>query len=165
MADVRQHADGATIVVLESGVIFNGRPEPDQNQAAKHNCLVSGLATEGVDSCRIAIVETQAQKTQDDCVMYSLTYVLKAHKNREIFDRLHARLNAGANPDTSGESRNATSLRVMEEISGTRSQRMWPMAQTCCLRTSTSTVRHDSRHNTSWAGQTGEWRTCQQRRA
>ncbi|MBW0447161.1 YopJ family acetyltransferase [Paraburkholderia phenoliruptrix] len=112
MADVRRHANGATtVVVTESGVIFAGRG----NQLAKHNQIVLALNEVGVDSNHVAVIETQAQKSNDDCVMYSLNYALKAHKNQRVFDEFHARLQRQANPDRTGLSRGATSVNVAEK--------------------------------------------------
>lgn len=112
MADVRHHADGTTtVVVVESAEIFAGRG----TRLGKHNQIVLALNEVGVDSNNIAVIETQAQKSTDDCVMYSLNYALKAHKNQRVFDKFHARLQRQANPDRTGLSRGATSVNAPEE--------------------------------------------------
>ncbi|TCK31970.1 YopJ serine/threonine acetyltransferase [Paraburkholderia sp. BL8N3] len=115
MADMRRHpGQPPSIVITESAIIF-AEVMPESNQLAKHNRLLDTLENAGMDLSRVAVIETFAQKSIDDCVMFSLHYAIKAHKNAAEFDVLHSRLQQGSTPDASGTSRRSTSLASLED--------------------------------------------------
>ncbi|WP_152533217.1 YopJ family acetyltransferase [Pseudomonas syringae] len=110
MADVRLHQDGApTVIITEPAVIVGERFQ----QLQQHNLTLEDLGEGGVPLSHVAIIETQAQKTKDDCVMYSLNYAIKAHKNANQFDDIHQSLQHGA-LSTEPESRARTTLGALE---------------------------------------------------
>lgn len=113
MADVRLHQGGApTIIITEPAVIVGARYQ----QLQRHNLTLEDLSESGVPLSQVAIIETQAQKTSDDCVMYSLNYAIKAHKNAAQFDDIHHGLQHGT-LSTESESRARTTLGALEASS------------------------------------------------
>nr|ABK13738.1 HopZ1 [Pseudomonas syringae pv. syringae] len=113
MADVRLHQGGApTIIITEPAVIVGARYQ----QLQRHNLTLEDLSESGVPLSQVAIIETQAQKTSDDCVMYSLHYAIKAHKNAAQFDDIHHGLQHGT-LSTESESRARTTLGALEASS------------------------------------------------
>ncbi|WP_328588306.1 YopJ family acetyltransferase [Pseudomonas coronafaciens] len=113
MADVRLHQGRApTIIITEPAVIVGSQFQ----QLRQHNLTLEDLRKSSVPLSHVAILETQAQKTKDDCVMYSLNYAIKAYKNANQFDDIHQGLQRGALP-TEDESRTKTTLGALEQNS------------------------------------------------
>ncbi|KPZ03439.1 hypothetical protein ALO43_200026 [Pseudomonas tremae] len=113
MADVRLHQGRApTIIITEPAVIVGSQFQ----QLRQHNLTLEDLRKSGVPLSHVAILETQAQKTKDDCVMYSLNYAIKAYKNANQFDDIHQGLQRGTLP-TEDESRTKTTLGALEKNS------------------------------------------------
>ncbi|MDG6382526.1 type III secretion system YopJ family effector HopZ1b [Pseudomonas savastanoi pv. phaseolicola] len=114
MADVRlTPCEPPSIVITESGVIVGKR----NKQLHRHNQTLEDLSESGVQLSQVAIIETQAQKTPDDCVMYCLNYAIKAHKNADQFDDIHHGLQRGTllTESMEGESRTRTTAGTFEE--------------------------------------------------
>ncbi|KPC24194.1 Orf34 [Pseudomonas syringae pv. cilantro] len=111
MADVRLHQDGPpSIVITEPAVVVDS----GLNQLYQHNHFLNELRDSGVPLSQVAIIETQAQKTKDDCVMYSLNYAIKAHKNAQQFNDLHEELHRGT-LSIEPESRAHTTVGAFEQ--------------------------------------------------
>lgn len=87
MADVRVPEDGRPSVIITESSLIAGR-----GQFRKHAYLREKMTKAGLDVSRMATIEVGAQYSLHDCVMYSLNYALKSHKNSELFKRLHANL-------------------------------------------------------------------------
>lgn len=81
--DVRKNAGkDLTLIVLEPSHLnqFTFTPQLQFWTEMRHH---------GVDTSRVAIVETGAQLSPNDCVMYCLNFALKAMKNSAAFDEIH----------------------------------------------------------------------------
>ncbi|RMV73363.1 Orf34 [Pseudomonas coronafaciens pv. atropurpurea] len=91
MADVRLNAGGRPSIVITESADIARAPE----HLHQHNLTLKDLRESGVPLSQVAIIETLAQKTKDDCVMYSLSYAIKAHKNAKQFDEIHHGLQHG----------------------------------------------------------------------
>lgn len=114
IADVRLRPGyPPSVVITEAAVTVGFRNQ----QLHQHNLTLEAMNESGIPLSRVAIIETQAQKTSDDCVMYSLHYAIKAHKNAQQFDEIHQDLQQGAAP-ASRESRARTTLGALEKNMG-----------------------------------------------
>jgi hypothetical protein len=112
MADVRRHPDGPpTVVLTESGIVFAGQ---FQQEIPQINHLANQLEAVGISPNRVAVVETSAQKSQGDCIMFSLSYALKAFKNPDALDRLHDTLKRSPKPNPADPSRRSTTAGQIE---------------------------------------------------
>ncbi|WP_272940884.1 MULTISPECIES: YopJ family acetyltransferase [Pseudomonas syringae group] len=109
MADVRLNAGGRPSIVITESADIARAPE----QLHQHNLTLKDLQESGVPLSQVAIIETLAQKTKDDCVMYSLSYAIKAHKNAEKIDEIHQDLQHGT-LSAETQSRPLTTLGVLQ---------------------------------------------------
>jgi hypothetical protein len=112
MADVRRHPDGPpTVVLTESALLFS---DAIRQEIPKINHLADQLQAAGISPHRVAVIETSAQKSQGDCIMFSLSYALKAFKNPDALDRLHGMLKGAPKPNPADRSRRSTSAGKIE---------------------------------------------------
>ena len=110
MADVRlRPGEPPSVIVTEPAVIVDDK----LGQLHRHNLMLDALEEHGIPLSQVAVIEATAQKSKVDCVMYSLHYAIKAHKNASHFDELHQGLQRGSSP-AGLDSRARTSLHVME---------------------------------------------------
>lgn len=98
MADVRRNPGKPPTVVVTEPAIIIGKNVAELDQLQRHNGLLFDLDELGIPLSHVAIIETGAQKSNDDCAMYLLHYAIKAHKNETHFDGLHEALDRGEHP-------------------------------------------------------------------
>lgn len=88
MADVRA-APGMppSIIFLESGLL-------DEGQYVQHKEVWDMLKGHGLDPSRVGVIETAAQKSPNDCVMFALNFALKSREHQPVLDEMHENLRA-----------------------------------------------------------------------
>jgi YopJ protease family len=86
--DVRkQSGQPATVLVLES--------TSKEHIGERYKDLANALESHGVSKARVAVLDTHAQASPADCIMFSLHFSMKCRKNAQTFDQLHATLSEG----------------------------------------------------------------------
>ncbi|MEQ7906933.1 YopJ family acetyltransferase [Xanthomonas hortorum] len=82
--DVRNHESGHTsIIALEPASALNPQHMPGFVKMRQN------LATQFGKNISFAVIEAEAQKSKDDCVLFSLDYALAAYQERNSFDEWH----------------------------------------------------------------------------
>ncbi|WP_184390939.1 YopJ family type III secretion system effector XopJ [Xanthomonas arboricola] len=86
--DVKHHEDGAsTLIVLESASAANEDALPGYTK------LASMLRSKFGGSARMVVIEAEAQKSYNDCVIFALDFALAAyHKRNSVFEGWHDNL-------------------------------------------------------------------------
>uniref|UniRef100_UPI00370942EC YopJ family acetyltransferase n=1 Tax=Pseudomonas corrugata TaxID=47879 RepID=UPI00370942EC len=90
MADVRLRPGHSPSVDITEAAVTMGFCNQQLHQ---HNLTLEALYESGFPLSRVAIIETQAQKTSNDCATYSLHYAIKENKNAQQFDEIHQDFN------------------------------------------------------------------------
>lgn len=88
--DARCGANGQVSVVVLDPVSLG-----EEHIAKMMNTLLEKLEGGGIDAKHVALISVEAQKSNFGCAMFSLSFALKSHQNKEHFDKIHAEL-----PDT-----------------------------------------------------------------
>ncbi|CAD0326239.1 MULTISPECIES: YopJ family type III secretion system effector XopJ [Xanthomonas] len=86
--DVKHHEDGAsTLIVLESASAANEKALPGYTK------LASMLRSRFGGSARMVVIEAEAQKSLNDCVIFALDFALAAYQKRNsVFEGWHDNL-------------------------------------------------------------------------
>ncbi|ATA26360.1 hypothetical protein BIY26_03030 [Brenneria goodwinii] len=91
--DIRTHDDGQkTLIALEPSVAF--RPIDDErfHSMPGYYSLHRGIQRQSDDDVKFAVIQTEAQKSTQDCVIFSLNFALNAYQKDSFFDDLHDNL-------------------------------------------------------------------------
>lgn len=89
--DIRREPDKPlTLIVVEPATMGH------MAHLLSHDDFVGRVKrTPGLEDARIAVIDAEAQKSPADCVMFSLSYASKMHKEQATFDLWHQRLAEG----------------------------------------------------------------------
>ncbi|RAA05144.1 peptidase C55 [Ralstonia pseudosolanacearum] len=88
--DVRVDDDKRTMIIIESALAHNPRQPGVFLQGYEQ--LSGKLASYAGDDGGMAVVELGVQKSNYDCIIYSLNNSLAAYQKNEVFDEMHASL-------------------------------------------------------------------------
>ncbi len=112
MADVRVSQEGVPTVILhESANVYTS------TNASAYTNLRQKMLQAGLKTHQMATIEVGAQSAPNGCVMYSLNFAIKSHKNVELYNKFHDNLRDGVGILPDKNSIGNTSLGLMLDSS------------------------------------------------